>query len=63
MKRLEQEWWEDFDKLSDWLLDQENIEVVNVFQKDGGWRIVYWEITGEVTDTKVDVRCDGKKNL
>jgi hypothetical protein len=45
VKRLQREWWDDFDKLSDWLLDQENIEVVNIQEIEGDWIIFFWETT------------------
>jgi len=45
MKRLECKWWDDFDKMSDWLLDQNDVEVINIQKDENGWWLFYWEIT------------------
>lgn len=45
MKRLERTFFDDFDKLSDWLLDKEDIEVINVQKIKELWFVYYWEIT------------------
>lgn len=45
MKRLERRWFDSFDELSDWLLDDDDVELINIQEKKGLWWVYYWEIT------------------
>ena len=44
MKRLERKWFETFDELSDWELDQQDdITVINIQEKNDMWYIYYYD--------------------
>lgn len=44
MKTLERKWFSTFDELSYWALDNENIEIINIQEKNGLWYVYFWNI-------------------